>query len=67
MKYRILASRINYPTSEAIVARILRGEDVPHAERGEVSHLAGEEVEDVPISLATSMIRNGDIEEVVEE
>lgn len=61
--YRALVG-LNYPTAPDIIARLLRGENVPFEERGERRVEAGEIVSDIPAASIPWLLEAGEIEEV---
>lgn len=60
-KYLIVNPEISYPTDPDVIARLLAGEPVPFEQRGIVSHVAGDIVDDLPACSVEALLASGDI------
>ncbi|MCG3168184.1 MAG: hypothetical protein POELPBGB_03984 [Bacteroidia bacterium] len=64
-RYRVLTEELNWPADPAVVARLLAGETIPMAERGEIrTARRGELVSDVPAGSVGWLVEQGLIEPV---
>lgn len=62
-RYRVLIpGGIEYPTSPSVLARLVRGEDVPYGQRGNRRAECGAVVDDVPAKSAPVLLKKGWIE-----
>lgn len=66
-KHRVLNTAISYPTSADVIARLIAGEQIPIEERGMVTRVAGDIVDDIPDISVEHLIAEGAIEAVADE
>lgn len=66
-RYRVLTQLMMYPTDPVIIKRLLGGDQLTSEERGDVTHLRGEVVDDIPECSVASLLAEGSIELVVSD